>query len=80
MTRINVIMLIMTAALLIFFFMAFRRPQVVPRGIQNVGEVALDFVRVQIAEEILGHHAKRFTVLLTIQHNWNFAVNAHCCQ
>jgi F-type H+-transporting ATPase subunit a len=65
MTRINVIMLIMTAALLIFFFMAFRRPHVVPRGIQNVGEVALDFVRVQIAEEILGHHAKRFTVLLT---------------
>ena len=58
--------LIGTAALVGFFFVAFRKPQVVPRGIQNVGEIALDFVRVQIAEEILGkEQGRRFLPIIS---------------
>lgn len=64
-TRINLIMMLMTGLLCLFFVIAFRKPQIVPRGIQNLGEMLVDFVRVQIAEEILGHHAKRFLSYLT---------------
>jgi F-type H+-transporting ATPase subunit a len=65
MTRINIIMLIMTTILLVFFYFAFRKPAIVPSKIQSLGEIFLDFVRVHISEEILGHHAKRFNLLLT---------------
>lgn len=65
MTRINLIMVIMTSALVLFFFFAFRKPSVVPSKIQSLGEMFLDFVRVHISEEVLGHQAKRFTLLLT---------------
>ncbi len=57
--------LIMTAALLVFFAVAMGRAKIVPRGVQNLAEYLLDFVRVQIAEEILGkEQAKRFLPLL----------------
>src|SRR5699024_3241674 len=46
--------ILMIAVVVIFFLIAMRKPQLVPRGIQNVGEIALDFVRIHIAEEILG--------------------------
>ncbi len=65
MTRINLIMIIMTVALLTFFYFAFRKPAVVPTKIQSLGEIFLDFVRVHISEEVLGHQAKRFNLLLT---------------
>ncbi len=48
------IRLIITALIVALFVVAFRRPQLIPRGVQNVGESAIDFVRVNIAEEILG--------------------------
>lgn len=64
--RIVVLMLLMTAIVGVFFVTAFRRPQVVPRGIQNVGEVALDFVRIQIVEEIMGKKdGARFLPIIT---------------
>ena len=75
MTRINLIMLVMTTILFVFFFMAFRKPQVVPTGIQNLGEMFLDFVRVHISEEVLGHHARRFNLLLTTMFFMIFAFN-----
>lgn len=64
-TRINLIMFLMTGLLCLFFVVAFRKPQIVPRGIQNLGEILVDFVRVSIAEEILGNQAKRFVTYLT---------------
>lgn len=36
-----------------------------PGRAQNLAELALDFVRVNIAEEILGHNARRFVPMIT---------------
>lgn len=63
--RLMMVRLIMTAALLLFFFFAMRRAKIVPRGLQNAAEYLLDFVRIYIADEILGkEQAKRFMPLL----------------
>lgn len=66
--RLMLVRLLMAALLVILFVIAFRKPKLVPRGLQNVAEVALDFVRVQIAEDILGKkEGRRFLpVLATI--------------
>jgi F-type H+-transporting ATPase subunit a len=63
--RINLIGLFMTGLLSLFFVLAFRNPQVAPRGIQNLGEVAVDFVRTFIVDEILGVEGRRYTAYLT---------------
>jgi len=65
MTRINLIGMLMTLVLVVFFTLAFRRPQFVPRGVQNAGEVALNFVRVNIVEEVMGAKGAPFTGYLT---------------
>jgi F-type H+-transporting ATPase subunit a len=65
MTRINLIGLLMTGLLCLFFVAAFRNPQVVPRGLQNVGEVAVDFVRHQIIDEVMGHEGRKYTAYLS---------------
>ncbi len=63
--RLMFVRLVMTAALLLFFFFAMSRARIVPRGLQNVGEYLLDFVRIHVAEEILGkEQGKRFLPLL----------------
>ncbi|WP_092257379.1 F0F1 ATP synthase subunit A [Corynebacterium cystitidis] len=59
--RIMIVRLLMAAILVIFFVLAFRNPKLVPKGLQNFGEIAVDFVRVHIAEDILGKKdGKRF--------------------
>lgn len=64
--RLMLIRLLITALLVLFFYLAMRSPKIVPRGIQNLGEMALDFVRVQIADEILGKvNGRRFLPVLT---------------
>ncbi len=45
--------------------LAARSAKLVPGRGQNIVEMGLDFVRVQIAEETLGHHARRFLPMLT---------------
>jgi F-type H+-transporting ATPase subunit a len=47
------------------FFLAFRRPKLVPSGLQNVMESLVDFVRDQIALEVIGHEGLRFVPYLT---------------
>ena len=64
-TRINAIGLFMTGALSLFFILAFSKSQFVPRGIQNLGEMAVEFVQVQIIDEILGAKGARYAVYLT---------------
>ncbi len=52
--------------LIALFAIAARRAKLVPNRAQGVAEMALDFVRVSIAEEILGKvDAKRFVPMLT---------------
>ena len=53
-------MLVAAAAVLTFFWLAFRRPKLVPRGIQNVGEMAILFVRDQILRPQLGKKGDRY--------------------
>lgn len=66
--RLMLVRLLMTLVLVVLFLLAFKNPKLVPRGLQNVGELAVDFVRVHIAEDILGKkEAKRFLpVIATI--------------
>jgi F-type H+-transporting ATPase subunit a len=47
-----------------FFWTAFRRPQMVPRGFQNVGELGYLFVRDQIARPMIGKNGDRFVPFL----------------
>ncbi|GAA2161277.1 F0F1 ATP synthase subunit A [Actinomadura napierensis] len=47
-----------------FFWSAFAKPKLVPRGMQNVGEVGYIFVRDQIARPFLGKNTERWMPLL----------------
>lgn len=58
--------LIMCGVLLLFFVLALRSPKLIPRGVQNVAEFALDFVRINIAEDILGkEQGRRFLPVIS---------------
>jgi F-type H+-transporting ATPase subunit a len=66
---------VMTVAVAAFFLIAFRNPQVVPRGIQNIGELAVDFVRVQIIDTIMGVSGRRYMPLLVTMFFFILAMN-----
>ncbi|UGT60217.1 F0F1 ATP synthase subunit A [Nocardia asteroides] len=57
--RLMLVRLLMTAVLVAFLLVAFRNPRLVPRGLQNIGETAVVFVKEQIAEEVLGKESGR---------------------
>ena len=57
--RVWIIRIVATLALLAVFVLAARRAKLVPGRFQGAVEYLLDFVRVQIAEEILGKQAAR---------------------
>lgn len=64
--RLWIIRVIATVVLLTVFVIAARRAKVVPGRFQAGVEYLLDFVRVQIVEEIMGkERAKRFVPMLT---------------
>jgi F-type H+-transporting ATPase subunit a len=56
--------LICAALVVGFFWIAFRSPKMVPRGVQNVGELGYLFVRDQIARPMIGKHGDRFVPFL----------------
>ncbi|MGB3770712.1 MAG: F0F1 ATP synthase subunit A [Rhodococcus sp. (in: high G+C Gram-positive bacteria)] len=63
--RLMLVRILMTVVLLAFFALAMRSPKIVPRGIQNLGEIAITFVKEQIADEVLGkEQGKRFLPIL----------------
>ncbi|MBO3744566.1 F0F1 ATP synthase subunit A [Streptosporangiaceae bacterium NEAU-GS5] len=59
-------LLALLAALLaiVLMFFAFSRPKLVPRGVQNVGEMAYDFTKEQIARPFLGKDSDRWMPLI----------------
>lgn len=60
---IRILMILLFAA---FFFFAMRKPKLIPSGVQNFAELALDFVRIHIAEDILGKkEGRRFLPVIT---------------
>lgn len=64
--RIWIIRIVATIVLLTVFIVAARRAKVVPGRFQAAVEYLLDFVRVQIVEEIMGkERAKRYVPMLT---------------
>jgi F-type H+-transporting ATPase subunit a len=64
--RIWIVRVVATVALLAIFVIAARRAKLVPGRFQNAIEMILDFVRVQVVEEIMGkENAKRFVPMIT---------------
>ncbi len=65
-----------TILLVTVFWLAARRAKLVPGRFQGTAELALDFVRVNIAEEVLGKvSGRRATPLLTVIFFGVFAMN-----
>jgi F-type H+-transporting ATPase subunit a len=64
-TKPMLIAIICAACVIVFFLAAFRRPKLVPRGVQNLGELALLAVRDQILRPNLGKRGDSFLPFLT---------------
>ncbi|GAA2985176.1 F-type H+-transporting ATPase subunit a [Microbacterium terrae] len=64
--RIHLIQFLATAAIVLIFWLGTRRMTVVPGRFQSLVEMGLDFVRVNIGEDLLGKKdAQRFLPILT---------------
>jgi F-type H+-transporting ATPase subunit a len=63
-TKPILLMLLSAAIVLVVFWLAFRRPKLVPRGIQNVGELGILAVRDQILRPQLGSKGDRYLPFL----------------
>ncbi|HJU02910.1 MAG TPA: F0F1 ATP synthase subunit A [Actinomycetes bacterium] len=63
----RVVLQMFLVALLVWglFFLAFRSPRLVPKGLQNVMEAFVDFIRNQIVLEVIGRDGLRFLPYLT---------------
>jgi F-type H+-transporting ATPase subunit a len=57
------------------WLMAFRRPALVPRGLQNVMESIYDFVDVQISRDVIGHEGAKWTPYLLSLFSFVFVLN-----
>lgn len=63
-SKVTVLLLLGVVAVVGFFTYAFRKPKLVPRGTQNIGEVGYVFVRDGIAKETIGHGGEKFVPFL----------------
>ena len=63
-TKPDLIALVCAAIVVVFFGFAFWKPKIVPRGMQNLGEVALFAVRDQILRPSLGKRGDSFLPFL----------------
>lgn len=74
--RLMLIRLLMTVILCALFAIGMRNPKIVPQGLQNVIEYFLDFVRIRIAEDILGKkEGRRFLPIIATIFFAVFAMN-----
>ncbi|MDO8381410.1 MULTISPECIES: F0F1 ATP synthase subunit A [Microbacterium] len=65
-TRINLIQILASVVLIVVFLIGTRRMKIVPGRFQSVVEMGLDFVRVNIAHDLLGRKdGNRFLPILT---------------
>jgi F-type H+-transporting ATPase subunit a len=60
----GLLLLLSTVLVLLFFWLAFRKPQMVPRGMQNLGEMGILFVRDQILRPQLGKKGDKWLPFL----------------
>jgi F-type H+-transporting ATPase subunit a len=63
-TKPVVLVVVSAAIVLTFFFVAFRKPKLVPRGTQNLGEMGILFVRDQILRPQLGKQGDSYLPLV----------------
>jgi F-type H+-transporting ATPase subunit a len=73
--RIMLVRVIVTAALILLLWLATRNAKLVPARAQNLVELGLHFVRVEVAEQIMGHNGKRFVPMITTIFFGVFAMN-----
>lgn len=52
--RASMLMVVAGLIVMVLFLVAFRRPQIVPRGLQNLLEMLVDFVRNEIVLQVMG--------------------------
>jgi F-type H+-transporting ATPase subunit a len=74
-TRITLVQFFALAAISSFFIIAFRKPSVVPRGMQNLGEVAIDFIKVNVIESVMGEKGMRYLPYLVTLFFFILAMN-----
>ncbi len=75
MTRINLMGLLMTGVVCVFFVAAFARPKLVPRGVQNLGEMAIDLVQKSVIDEVMGEKGRKYAPYLVSMFWLLFAFN-----
>jgi F-type H+-transporting ATPase subunit a len=63
-TKPIVLAVLAAVIILTFFYVAFRRPKLVPRGTQNLGEMGVLFVRDQILRQQLGKKGDRYLAFI----------------
>ena len=62
--KVTIQVILAVVIILAFFLYAFRKPKVVPRGSQNVGEMGYLFIRDGIAREVMGKDGDKFVPFL----------------
>jgi F-type H+-transporting ATPase subunit a len=75
---VNKVVLLMWASVIVvfaFFFAASRRQQLVPVGVQNIAESAVDFVREGIILQTMGEDGLFYTPLLLMMFSFIFVCN-----
>jgi len=50
----------------VVFWLGFRRPQIVPRGMQNICESFYDFIDLQVSRAVIGERGRRYTPYLVV--------------
>jgi F-type H+-transporting ATPase subunit a len=63
-TKPVVLVLLIGVVMIGFFWAAFAKPKLIPRGVQNVGEVAYLFVRDQISRDAMGKKGDKYVPFL----------------
>jgi F-type H+-transporting ATPase subunit a len=63
-TKPMLLALVSTVVVVWFFWAAFANPKIVPRGVQNLGEMGVDFVREQILRPMIGKRGDSFLPFL----------------
>jgi F-type H+-transporting ATPase subunit a len=70
-----IIYLLAVAITLTFFFVASRRAQLVPRGVQNIAESSVDFIREGIILQTIGPDGMRYLPFLLAMFFFIFFIN-----
>jgi F-type H+-transporting ATPase subunit a len=73
--RLMLVRIVMTIALITLFAYLTRRARVVPGRRQNLGELALDFVRVQVVEQVMGKKGTPYVPMVSVLFFSIFAMN-----